>query len=88
MLSIKGKPLRDHLEARDHHAALQYLYEWVEIDKQNTISEQLIHSLHQLTTLTTDKEWAGIYRNANVIITGTSHQPPDALEVPHSRNSS
>ena len=81
-VTVKGKPLKDHLEARDHHAALQYLYELVEIDKQNTISEQLIRSLHQLTTLTTDKEWAGIYRNANVIITGASHKPPDALEVP------
>ncbi|MCP3888123.1 MAG: Fic family protein, partial [Desulfobulbaceae bacterium] len=82
-VTVKGKPLKDHLEAQDHHSALQYLYELVEIDTHNTISEQLIRSFHQLTTLATDKEWAGVYRNANVIITGTSHQPPDALEVPH-----
>ncbi len=82
-ITVKGKPLKDHLEARDHHAALQYLYELVEPDKRHTISEQLIRSLHQLITLETDKEWAGVYRNANVIITGTTHQPPDALEVPH-----
>ena len=82
-ITVKGKPLKDHLEARDHHAALQYLYELVELDKRHTISEQLIRSLHQLITLETDKEWAGVYRNANVIITGTKHQPPDALEVPH-----
>ncbi len=82
-ITVKGKPLKDHLEAKDHHAALQYLYELVELDKRNTISEQLIRSLHQLITLETDKEWAGVYRNANVIITGTKHQPPDVLEVPH-----
>ncbi len=82
-ITVKGKPLKDHLEAKDHHAALQYLYELVELDKHNTISEQLIRSLHQLITLETDKEWAGSYRNANVIITGTKHQPPDALEIPH-----
>jgi len=81
-ITVKGKPLRDHLEAKDHHAALQYLYDLVEHDKHHTISAQLIRSLHQLITLDTDKEWAGVYRNANVIITGTSHQPPDALEVP------
>ncbi len=80
-VTVKGKPLKDHLEAKDHHAALQYLYELVEFEKRHTISEQLIRSLHQLITLETDKEWAGVYRNANVIITGTSHQPPDALEV-------
>ena len=50
-VTVKGKPLKDHLEARDHHSALQYLYQVVEIDKQNTISEQLIRSLHQLTTV-------------------------------------
>lgn len=82
-VTVKGKPLKDHLEAKDHYAALQHLYELVEFDKRHTISEQLIRSLHQLITLETDKEWAGVYRNANAIITGTSHQPPDALEVTH-----
>ena len=81
-ITVKGKPLKDHLEAKDHHAALRYLDELVEPNNRHTISEQLIRSLHQLITLETDKEWAGVYRNANVIMTGTSHQPPDALEVP------
>lgn len=89
-ITVKGKPLKDHLEAKDHQAALQYLYTLVKSDSGTTtivcerqnISEQLTRSLHQLITLETDKEWAGVYRNANVIITGTSHQPPDAFEVP------
>lgn len=55
----------------------------VEFEKRHTISEQLIRSLHQLIALGTEKEWAGVYRNANVIITGTRLQPPDALEVKH-----
>ena len=50
-ITIKGKPLKDHLEAKDHYAALQYLYELVEFEKQQTISEQLIRSLHQLVTV-------------------------------------
>src|SRR3989344_7354427 len=29
-LTIKGKPLKDHLEARDHYDALEFLYESIE----------------------------------------------------------
>ena len=81
-LTVKGKPLKDHLEAKDHHSALQYLYEMVEKDKRNTISERLIRSLHEIIMQETDKKWAGCYRNSNVIIGGADHKPPDALEVP------
>ncbi len=81
-ITVKGKPLKDHLEAKDHHAALQYLYELVEKGKRHTISERLIRTLHQLIMQGTDKEWAGVYRNSNVIIGGADHTPPDALEVP------
>lgn len=81
-ITVKGKPLKDHLEAKDHHAALQFLYELVEKGKRHTISERLIRSLHELIMQDTDKEWAGTYRNANVMISGADHTPPDALEVP------
>lgn len=81
-ITVRGKPLKDHLEAKDHHAALQYLYELVEKGKRHTVSELLIRTLHQIIMEETDKEWAGIYRNSNVIIGGASHTPPDALDVP------
>lgn len=80
-ITVKGKPLKDHLEVKDHHAALQYLYDLIEKDTRHTISEQLIRTIHQLIMQETDKEWAGRYRNANVMITGADHTPPDALEV-------
>ena len=38
-LTIKGKPLKDHLEAKNHQEALEYLYDLVEKDKKNTFSE-------------------------------------------------
>lgn len=82
-LTVKGKPLKDHLEAKDHHSALQYLYEMIEKGRRNTMSEQLIRSLHEIIMQETDKEWAGRYRNSNVIIGGADHKPPDALEVPN-----
>src|SRR4030043_2053362 len=33
-ITIKGKPLKDHVEARDHHAALEYLYALIDKDKK------------------------------------------------------
>jgi Fic family protein len=82
-VTIKGKPLRDHLEATNHKEALDFLYDLVGHGKKTTFSEHLIKSLHQLVTQNIEREWAGRYRNAPVRITGTPHQPPDALEVPH-----
>jgi len=80
-LTIKGKPLKDHLEARDHHEALSYLYELVEHDKRHTVSELLIRNLHKMVVRETEPS-AGSYRSANVMITGSRHTPPEAYEVP------
>ncbi len=81
-LTIKGKPLKDHLEAKDHFEALQYLGDLIEHDKKHTVSEVLIRQLHQIVMQETDREWAGKYRDANVIISGSDHTPPEAFEVP------
>lgn len=81
-ITVKGKPLKDHLEVKDHHAALEYLYDLIDKNKKHTLSEILIRNLHQIIIQGTDKEWAGKYRNANVIIGGANHTPPDALQVP------
>jgi len=81
-ITVKGKPLKDHLEAKDNHAALEYLYDLIDKDKKHTISEILIRNLHQIIIQKIDKEWAGKYRNANVIIGGAKHTPPNALHVP------
>lgn len=82
-ITIKGKPLKDHLEATNHQEALEFLSDLIDHQKNATISEHLIKTLHHLITQKIEKEWAGTYRNAPVRITGTSHQPPDALELPH-----
>ena len=81
-LTIKGKPLKDHLEAKNHQEALEYLYDLVESGKKNTFSENLIRSLNQIVQQNIDKEWAGRYRNSAVIIGGADHRPPEALEIP------
>jgi Fic family protein len=81
-LTIKGKPLKDHLEAKGHTEALEYLYELVDGDKRNTISERLIRELNQIVMRDIDKEWAGRYRNSSVVIGGADHTPPEAVELP------
>ena len=80
-MTIKGKPLKDHLEAKDHKEALDFLYDLVSQDAY-TISEHLIRQLHQLVVRETDTEFAGRYRTGSVIIGGADHTPPDAVDVP------
>ena len=80
-LTIKGKPLKDHLEARDHYEALNYLYELIEKGSQQTVSEVLIRNLHKLVVRETESEEAGSYRHTNVMITGSDHLPPDSSEL-------
>jgi len=81
-LTIKGKPLKDHIEAKSHKEALDYLYDLLAKNKKLTISEALIRSFHQIVTEDIEKEWAGKYRNSLVMIGGTNHKPPEAIDVP------
>lgn len=81
-ITVKGKPLKDHLEAKDHFEALSYLFELVDHDKQLTLSAHLIRTLHQLVVLKSESDIAGRYRTGTVMITGSSHIPPDPSQVP------
>ncbi len=81
-ITVKGKPLKDHLEAKNHKEALDFLYELIEYDKPNTISELLIKQLHLLIIQGIKRDMAGQYRKVDVFITGTDHKPPSALQVP------
>lgn len=81
-LTIKGKPLKDHLEAKNHKEALEFLYELTDSKKQNTVSEHLIRELHQLIVQDSQRDIAGKYRDGNVYISGADHRPPSPIEVP------
>jgi len=81
-LTIKGKPLKDHLEIKDHYEALDYLYEFVQKKRRQTFSEVILRKLHQLILRETESKEAGKYREGNVTITGSNHTPPDSFEVP------
>ena len=81
-ITIKGKPLKDHIEAKSHKEALDYLYELVSKKEKAVLSEMLIRLFHQIVTEDIDKEWAGKYRNSLVMIEGTDYKPPEAIDVP------
>lgn len=81
-ITVKGRSLKDHLEAKNHHEAIHYLYDLIEREKRQTVSEQLIRSLQQLVIKDIEDQDAGKYRKGNVMITGSSHRPPEAYEVP------
>ena len=81
-ITVKGKPLKDHLEAKNHKEALNFLYDLVGQKKKHTISEHLIKSLHSIILEDIDKEIAGAYRKTDVFITGSDHKPPSPLDVP------
>ena len=81
-MTVKGKSLKDHLEAKNHFEAIQFLYDLIEYEKKHTISESLIRSLQQLIVKESDPSIAGSYRTGAVMITGSKHHPPDPTDVP------
>jgi len=81
-ITIKGKPLKDHIEAKSHKEALDYLYELAATRKKILPSEMLIGTFHQIVTEDIDKEWAGKYRNSLAMVGGTNYKPPEAVDVP------
>ncbi len=81
-LTVKGKSLKDHLDAKNHNEAVHFLYELVEHQKRQTISEQLIRSLQQLIIKDIEDSEAGRYRQGGVMITGSKHRTPESYEVP------
>ncbi len=80
-ITVKGKSLKEHLEAKNHFEAINFLYDLSEHDKKHTISEQLIRSLQQLIVKESDPSIAGSYRTGSVMISGSKHHPPDANEI-------
>lgn len=81
-MTVKGKSFKDHLEAKNHFEAIQFLYELIEHDKRHTISERLIRSLQQLIVKESEPTIAGSYRSGTVMISGSKHRPPDPSDVP------
>ena len=80
-ITIKGKPLKDHLEIINHKEAIEYIEDLV--GKNVKLSEYDIRSVHYLILKEIDSTNAGKYRNENVFISGAKHVPPVYMNVPY-----
>ena len=79
-LTVAGKPLKDHLEAKNHLEAFHLLQRLV--SQQTPLDESVLLQLHAVILRGIEDEWAGRYRNVGVRISGSRHVPPNPLKVP------
>lgn len=77
--TIKGKSLREHFEAVNHHDAIDFVESLVSHDYK--LNDKDILYIHGLVLQKIEKEFAGRYRNAGVRISGANFVPPNALKV-------
>lgn len=78
-ITIKGKPLREHLEVINHDEAIEYVES---LAKGNTnITGKQILDIHEIVMTKIERDFAGRYRNGNVRIMGASFVPPNHLKL-------
>lgn len=78
-ITIKGKSLREHFEAKNHETAIHKLYQLVKQDY--VLNANDILELHGLVLRSIEDEYAGRLRNAGVRISGANFVPPNARKV-------
>lgn len=73
-ITISGKSMREHLEAINHAQAIDFIKDiaWQDVD----ISERIIKDIHAIVLHGINRENAGRYRTVPVMITGSTHMPP------------
>lgn len=78
-LTISGKSMREHLEAVNHQEAIDYIKELVQ--RKAKLTEREVLNLHNLILRGIIPEYAGKYRDVQVMISGSKHMPPNPLKV-------
>ena len=73
-VTISGKSMREHLEAINHAEAISYIKDIAKQDIE--ISERTIKEIHALVLHGINRENAGRYRTVPVMISGSTHMPP------------
>lgn len=73
-ITVGGKTMREHLEVINHRDAVTYVEEIVK--NKETFSEWQIKNLHRLILKGINDEFAGVYRDQQVFISGAKHRPP------------
>jgi Fic family protein len=78
-ITISGKSMREHLEAINHKEAIVYLKEL--ILKDSEFSERDLLLLHSLILKGIEPKYAGVYRDVQVMISGSKHLPPQPFII-------
>ncbi|MFV5689802.1 Fic family protein [Flavobacterium sp. ZT3R25] len=78
-LTISGKSMREHLEVINHQEAIAYIKDLVQ--KNTSINEREVLSIHNLILRGIHPEDAGRYRKVQAMIQGSSHMPPQPFLV-------
>ena len=78
-VTIKGKSLREHFEAKNHEHAIDYLYTLLHDNYVLNVKDIL--SLHGLVLRSIEDNFAGRLRNGGVRISGANFVPPNARKV-------
>ncbi len=79
-LTISGKSMREHLEAINHQEAIGFIKDLM--NKNNSLNERDVLSIHNLILRGIIPEDAGRYRKVEVMTQGSSHMPSQPLLVP------
>ena len=81
-ITIAGKPLRDHLEALDHHDAIRYVRDLARLPAP--LGEGDIRNLHRLIVLRSSPDIAGRYADqGRYVLTDTGrHAFPSPAAIP------
>lgn len=79
-ITIKGKSLREHFEAKNHEKAIAHLESLIQ--KKSEITENHVLQLHKLVLDGIEEDFAGRYRNGQVRIMGANFIPPAGHKVP------
>ena len=78
-LTISGKSMREHLEVINHQEAIAYIKDLMQ--RNSSINEREVLSIHNLILRGIHPEDAGRYRKVQVMIQGSSHMPPQPFLV-------
>ncbi len=78
-VTVKGKPLKDHIEAKNQAYALDFLKEEVKLKKE--IDKKLIKEFHQIIIGDIDREIAGKFRTYPVTIKASETKTSSPLHI-------
>lgn len=79
-LTVGGKPLRDHLEAVDHHDAVQWMRALAA--QSSRLGEETVTELHRRIVLRSQPDLAGIYSRHPRRVAGSAVIFPKPAKIP------